>query len=809
MNPANIVRDVRYALRMLLRNPGFTAVALLTFAVGIGVNTAVFSVFNGVLLRPLPYPDADRITMMWLDNRPQGIKEDIGSYPNYRDWREQNTTYEQVAAYTGASMTMTGSDEPERLSAAQTTANFFAVMGVQPVLGRLYTEDQEKVGSDAVVVLSYGLWQRKFGGAADALGKTVVLNGRAHEIIGVMPPELALPRNAQLWKPLAVPDAVRTQRGAFWLPVIGKLKPGVSVQQAQTEIAGIADRLEKAYPQFQAGFGANIVPLQKQLVGDIERSLLLLMAAVGCVLLIACANLGNLMLGRTAARRKELAIRTALGARRGRLVRQIVTETFVIAIAGSVLGLLLAFWATEFFISLGGDAIPRKEAIAIDGRVLVFTLLLAGVAALLAGLIPALQASRTAVRDHLQEGGREGGSGGSRRTRSVLIAAEMALAFVLLAGAGVLVRTLWTMQRVDRGFDARGVAVMTLSLPQTLFAGPDNVRAFYAQLLDRVRVLPGVQSAATATGILQPLLANSGIYTIEGKPLPPPGQQIEYPVEIVSPGFFETLKIPFAAGRPFGSQDHASVPPVVVVNETFARMAWPGQDAIGRRIRPGDGSDGSAALPWATVIGVIRDVRRADLRRAVRPEIYRSTLQTAPRTQVLIVRTTGEPTEILPVVRREVQALNPMLPLFATGTLEAELSETLSQPRFRAVLLAGFAVIAMLLASIGIYGVTAHAVGQRTQEVGVRMALGAQRSDVLLLMLRQHLRPALIGVAIGIAGAFALGRFLQSMVYGVAASDPITFVLMGAVLLAVAFAACLLPARRATRIDALVALRNQ
>jgi putative ABC transport system permease protein len=805
MNPANVLRDVRYAVRMLLRNPGFTTIALLTFAVGIGINTAVFSVFNGVLLRPLPYPDAERITMMWLDNRVQGIKEDIGSYPNYRDWREQNTTYEHVAAYTGASMTMTGSEEPERLSAAQTTANFFAVMGIQPVLGRVFNEDQEKVGNDAVVVLSHGLWQRKFGGTADVIGKTIVLNGRAHEIIGVMAPELDLPQKTQLWKPLAVADSLRDQRSAFWLPVIGKLKPGVSVQQAQTEIGGIADRLEKAYPQAQAGFGAYIVPIHKQLVGDIERSLIVLMAAVGCVLLIACANLGNLMLGRTAARRKELAIRTALGARRGRLIRQIVTETFVIAIAGSILGLLLAFWATEFFVSLGGDAIPRKEAIAIDARVLMFTLVLAAVSALLAGLIPAVQASRAAVRDHLQEGGREGGSGGSRRTRSVLIAAEMALAFILLAGAGVLVRTLWTMEKVDRGFDPDHVAVMTLSLPQTLFAGPAEVRGFYTRLLDRVRTLPGVESAATATGILQPLLANSGIYTIEGKPAPPPGQQIEYPVETVSPGFFETLKIQLAAGRFFTSQDDSTAPPVAIVNETFAKMSWPGQDPIGRRIRPG--GDSSTA-PWITIVGVIKDVRRADLRRAVRPEIYGSGLQRVPRTQMLIVRTANDPSQILPVIRREVQSMNPMLPLFATGTLGEELSETLSQPRFRAVLLAGFAIIAMLLASIGIYGVTAHAVSQRTQEVGVRMALGAQRSDVLLLMLRQHLRPALVGVALGIAGAFALGRFIQSMVYGVGATDPITFVVMGVALLSVAFAACLLPARRATRVDALVALRN-
>ncbi len=529
MNLSSMTRDVRYAIRMLLRNPGFTTIALLTFAVGIGVNTAVFSVFNGVLLRPLPYPDADRITMMWLDNRPQAIKEDIGSYPNYRDWREQNTTYAHVAAFTGAAFTLTGSEEPERIRGARTTANFHDVIGLKPVIGRLYTEEQEKTGNDAVVLLSHGLWQRKFGGAADVIGKTVVLNGVPHEIIGVMPPELRVPDDAEMWKPLAVSDAQRNARGSFWLPVIGRLKPGVSVQQAQTEISGIADRLEKAYPATMAGFGANIVSLHRQLVGDVERSLFVLMAAVGCVLLIACANLGNLMLGRTAARRKELAIRTALGAQRGRLIRQIVTETFVVALVGSGLGLLLAFWATEFFIRVGGDAIPRAESIAIDGRVLLFTLGLAVLAALLAGLVPALQASKAAVREHLQEGGREGGSGGSRRTRSALIAAEMALAFVLLAGAGILVRTLWKMQDVDRGFKTDRVAVMTVSLPPALFAQPADVSGFYTRLLDRVRALPGVEAAATTTGVLMPVVTSSGIMAIEGRPDPPTGQQIEYP----------------------------------------------------------------------------------------------------------------------------------------------------------------------------------------------------------------------------------------------------------------------------------------
>ena len=802
---SSFVRDARHAIRMLVHSPGFSLIALLTFALGIGANTAVFSVFNGVLLRPLPYPEPDRITMIWLDNRRLAISEDITSFPNYRDWRDQNSSYAQMAAFTDASFSLTGAGEPERLLGAQATANFFDVMGLKPVAGRLFDVANEKPGNDNVVVLSFGLWQRKFGGAADALGRTIVLNGRPHEIIGIMPAELKVPERAELWKPLAPDDNLREARGAFWLPVIGRLKPGVSVEQAQTEMSGISARMEQQFPS-NRGYGASVVPLHKQLVGDVERSLVVLLAAVGFVLLIACANLGNLMLGRTAARRKELAIRTALGARRWRLVRQIVTEAFVLAIAGSTLGLVLAYWATRFFISLGGDTIPRPDTIGIDAPVLGFTLLLAAVSALLAGLVPALHASSSVVVDSLREGGREGGPVASRRTRSALVAAEVALAFVLLAGAGILVRTLWSMQHVDRGFDGSHVAVATVSVPATLFAGPPEVRGFYARLLERVRALPGVESAASATGVLLGELANSGIYSFEGKPLPPEEQRIEYPVEIVSPGYFETLNIKLARGRTFGDRDDGTAPRAVIVNETLARLGWPGEDPIGRRMRAGDEN---STAPWMTVVGVIRDVRRADVTKAIRPELYMCALQVVPRTQTIVIRTAGDPAAILPAVRNEVRQLGPQLPLFRVGTLQSQLSDTLNQPRFRAVLLAGFAAIALVLATIGIYGVTAHAVNQRRHEVGVRMALGASAREVLSLILKQHLRPALVGVMVGVAGAIVLARFLESLVYGVGASDPLTFAFMAATLVAVAVIACWIPARRATRVDPLIALRTE
>jgi predicted permease len=805
MTGSTFIGDVRYAVRALLRQPGFSLVAVLTFAIGIGANTAVFSVFNGVLLKPLPYPDPDRITMIWMDNRRQGIKEDITSYPTFRDWRDQSASYAHMAAYSPTAFNLTGADEPERLIGAQVTANFFDVMGVKPLAGRLFEEAQETAGQDAVVVISHGLWHRRFGGATDVLGKSITLNGRAHEIVGVMPPELAVPDEAELWKPLAPPEQARTARGAFWLPVIGRLKPGISVEQAQAEMSGIASRLEDAYPA-NLGFGAYVVPLHRQLVGNIDRSLQILLAAVGLVLLIACANLANLMLGRTASRGKEFAIRTALGARRVRLVRQIVTEAFVLAVAGGALGLALAFVAVRLLVRAGGDTIPRPEAITIDGRVLTFTLALAVVAAILAALLPAFQASRRVVADDLREGGREGGATTSRRMRSVLVAAEVAVAFVLLAGAGLLVRTLWSMQQVDRGFQTDRVATMRVSVPASLYAGPSEVRGFFSQLLDRVRALPGVESASTGTAILQPLVTNSGVYSIEGRPLPPPDERVEYPVEIVSPGFFETLGITLRSGRTFSEQDHADAPRAVIVNETLARLGWPGQDPIGRRMRAGDEN---STAPWMTVVGVIRDVKRADLMRTVRPELYMCALQVTPRTQMVFVRTAGDPEAIISQVRKEVRALNPQLPLFAAGTLSSSISETLASPRFRAVLLAAFAMIALVLASIGIYGVTAYAVNQRTHEVGIRMALGASAGTVLGLVMRQHLQPVLAGVAIGVAGGLALNQVLRGMLYGVGPMDPTTFLLMGTVLLIVAASACWVPARRATRVDPLVALRSE
>ena len=798
-----IGRDIRHALRMLVRTPAFSLIAVLTFAVGIGANAAVFSVVDGVLLRGLPYPDPDRITMVWVDNRREKIKEDITSYPNYRDWRDQNKVYDHVAGYTETALALTGAGEPERLFGADATANFFDVMGLKPQLGRLFTQENETEGRDAIIVISHGLWQRRFGGTADVIGKTLTLSGRTYEIIGVMPTAMRWPERAVFGKPLAPSQQTREARGAFWLPVIGRLKPGVSIEAAQTEMAGISARLEELTPA-NRGYGANVVSLRDTMVGGVDRGLKVLMGAVGFVLLIACVNLANLMLGRTSARRRELAIRTALGAGRARLIRQIVTEAMVLALIGGTAGVLLAVWATRSFVALAGATLPASAKIGLDLRVVLFTLVVATLAALLSGLLPAIHASRAAVSDSLREGGRQGGPAGSRRTRNVLVGAEVALALVLLTGAGLLLRTLWGMQSVERGFSTERIGVATVSLPGRVYRTPDDVRAFYGRFLERVRATPGVESAALTSGILVPLLANSSTFAFQGKPLPPADERPEYVIERVSPGFFETLGARVAAGRTFTEGDHERAAPVAIVNETLARAVWPGEDPIGRGLKPGDGNDDR---PWITVVGVVKDLRRGDVKRPIRGEIYVCTLQRPPSTQTVVFRAAGDPSVVMPSIRRELQNIDPQLPLFRVTTLGAQVGDTLSQPRFQATLLAGFAGIALLLAAIGIYGVTAHAVSQRTQEVGIRMAMGAGRSDVRRLILRQHVTPALIGVTVGLAGALLLSRFLTSLLYGVRAADPVTYALVSLSLMAVAVAACWVPASRAMRVDPLVALR--
>ena len=803
MTSSTFVRDGRHALRALLRTPAFTAIAAATFGLGIGVNTAVFSVFNGVLLRPLPYPEPDRITMVWMDNRQQGITEDITSWPNYRDWRDQSSSFAAMAGFSGAAFNLTGAEEPERLQGAQTTANFFEVMGVRPLLGRLYTEANETPGNDGVVLISYGLWQRRFGGAADVLGKTMTLNGRAFEVIGVMPATLQVPAEAQLWKPLAPDEGTRTARGAFWLPVIGRLKPGIPVEQAQTEMTGIATRLEQTYSSNQ-GFGINLVPLHRQLVGDIERSLVVLLASVGFVLLIACANLGNLMLGRTAARRKELAIRTALGANRAVLVRQIITEALVLAAIGSALGLIFAYWATRLFVTIGGDSIPRPDAIAIDGRVMGFTLAIAIVAALLAGIVPALQASRPAVVDTLREGGREGATGSSRRTRQVLIAAEVALAFVLLVGCGLMIRTFIALQNANPGFDPENV--LTFLVQNNRAQGVEGRQAFQRTLLERLKAIPGVVDATSAGPI--PLDGGNSLARygpVEAATDPSKFQQAI--AHFVQPGYFEFARTPVIAGRPFTEADNRPDVKAIIIDDLMAAQLFPNGNAVGQRMLA------RVTTPEADtfeVIGVIKHQRHTTMMNDGEEGMFftdgYSQFGAAFR---WAVRTAGNPEAITGAVRAAMAQQDPRLLMTEPRTWRSYLEEHVAPTRFALILIGVFAGVAAILAMIGLYGVLATTVRQRTTEIGVRMAFGATHGRILKLIIGQGLRLSTAGIIVGVLAAIALTRVMASLLVGVSATDPVTFATMAVVFALVATFAAWIPARRAAGLNPNVALRDE
>ena len=797
-------QDIKFGARMLAKHPGFTAVAVLTLALGIGANTSVFSVVNGVLLRPLPYPEPDRMAMVWLDNRRQGVREDITSYPNYLDVRQRSQTFEHLAGFSQGSMNLTGQGEPERLVVASTTANFFQVTGVQPSLGRAYSEENEKPGEDRFVLLSHGFWQRRFGGSRDALGQKVELNGQPHEIIGVMPPGFQFPAGAEMWSPLAPGDRLRAARFNFWLPVVGRMKRGVTPEEAQAEMNTIGAALESEYPDIR-GYGLNVVPLHEQVVGKIRTELLVLFSAVGFVLLIACANVANLLLARSAGRSRELAIRSALGAGRGRLLRQMLTESVLLSMAGGALGLLVAVWGRDAFLALLPGRLPRAEEIGLDGTVLLFTSLLAVLTGVVFGLLPAFEASRRGLAETLKEGARASASLHRTRFRSALVAGEVAVAVVLLAGAGLMLQSFFKLSQVDTGFRTRNTLTFNLFLPGHKYTAP-QLAPFYEQLLERLRALPGVEAASATTGILLPELPNSAGFTIEGKPRPPVEQRVELPFDRVALGYFETLQVPLIRGRFFNEQDRGEVPQVAIINETMVRMFFPGEDPLGKRFKfGGEQSDD----PWKTIVGVVRDTRRTGLAREIRPESYFPIQQFPARGMTLVMRATGDPAQLAGAVRTAVRDADAELPVYNVRTLDEQVDAFVAQPRFTMILLGTFAGIALLLAALGIYGVLASAVAQRTQEIGVRMAFGAGPREIFRLVVGQGMAVVGIGLVAGLAGALALTRLLKTLLFGVAPHDPLTFVAAIALLAGAAFAACSVPARRATKVDPMAALRYE
>ena len=808
-----LIQDFRYGARMLLKNPGFTVVAVLALALGIGANSAIFSVVNTVLLRPLPYQDPDGLVMVWEDDTKGGYPRNTPAAANYVDWRDQNQVFEGMAAIADQTFNLTGTGEPERISGKRVSANLFPLLGVEPQLGRAFLPEEDQPGGNRVAVLSHGLWQRRFGSDASITGKPLTLNGESFTVVGVMPPHFQFPsREDELWVPIAFTSQEAANRGRHYLKVIARMKPGVTLQQAQTEMTAIAARLQQQYPDQNTDLGATITPLHEHVVGDIKPALLVLLGAVGFVLLIACANVANLLLARAAVRQKEISIRVALGAGRLRLVRQFLTESILLAGLGGAVGLLLAVWGISILTAFIPDNISQAKAITMDVEVLLFTLGISLLTGLIFGLAPALQASRFNLNETLKEGGRDSAAGSrGNRIRGLLVIAEVAVSLILLIGAGLLVNSFLRLRNVDPGFRADNLLTMQIELPQLKY--PDHARrtAFYTELLRRVESLPGVKSAAVTTNLPLYSQGNSITFGIEGRPDPAPGQGKRPGVvtRVISPHYFQTMGIQLLQGRQFNEQDKVDAPAVAVINETMARRFWPDGDFIGKRITPGPVTSTSPD-DWITIVGVAKDVRQFELMTDPKPQMYLSYVQAgffSPRD--LVVSTNVEPLSMATAVRRAVWDVDKDQPVSKIRTMQDIVSESVARQRFSMLLLGIFSGVALVLAAVGIYGVMSYSVTQRTREFGIRMALGARTFDVVKLAVGGGLKLIFIGILIGLAAAYVLTRVMASLLYGVSATDPTTFVTISLVLVGVAVVASFIPARRATKVDPMVALRAE
>ena len=802
--------DVQYALRSIAKKPLFYSLIILTLALGIGANAAIFTVVNGVLLRPLPYPEPERLMMVWTHNPLQGFDKDVGTYPNFEDWRRASRSFERMSAYRGANVTLTGSGDPAQIRGALVTSEFFETMDGSPLHGRAFRVADGHAGGERVVIVGHGLWTRRFGADVSLIGRSVVLNGVAYEVVGVMPASFDHPADAELWMPLAPVgefEALFGARGSYWLTIIGRLQPGVTQAAAQSEMDGIAARLENEYPE-NAGIGIRLVPMHEELVGDVRRPLLILLGAVSLVLLIACANVANLLLTRAASRQRELAIRSALGAGRGRLVRQLLTESAVLGLFGAAAGLVLASLGTDLLLALAPAELPRLSTIAIDGRVVAYATTAALLTSLLVGLLPALQASRRESGEHLKDGGRAGSDGRrSSRVRAALAVGELALALVLLVGAGLLIRSLIALNSEDPGFATRGVLTLRLHLPAASYDEPARISGFYAQLVERLEALPGVASAAAGSSLLLSRLPASASINIEGRPpLPGNARNIPVPYDSVTPEYFSTLGIPLRTGRMFTRADGPQSLPVVMVNEAFVRRFFDGEDPLGRRVTFGDPSE--PGTRWQTIVGVVADTRRGGFEREPWAETYFPMRQAPDRQAFVLLRTGGDPIGLIGAAQAAVWSIDRDHAIAGIRTVPELLAQRELNRRFTTLLLGVFASIALILAVIGTYGVIAHGAAQRTQEIGIRLALGADRRTILGMVLLGGLRIAAVGLAIGVFGAIALTHVLSGLLFGVSARDPLTFISVPAALLVVALAACWIPARRAMRVDPAIALRG-